>query len=136
MTEPKNYLLYDGKCPFCSSYVAYTRLREAVGPIAMLDAREQPELVKSHAAQGRDINQGMILSLDGVTYFGADVLNRLALLSTNSDAFNKVTSAIFRSPTVSRVLYPALRWGRNLTLRLLRRKPIPEEERTPGPSAP
>jgi predicted DCC family thiol-disulfide oxidoreductase YuxK len=124
MSKPGNYLLYDGECPFCSSYVAYTRLREAAGPIALLDARGEPELVKVHAAQGRDINRGMILHLDGVTYFGGDVLNRLALMSTESNAFNKITAAVFRKPWLARFLYPALRCGRNLTLRLIGQPPI------------
>ncbi|MGX1790788.1 DCC1-like thiol-disulfide oxidoreductase family protein [Bosea sp. NPDC055332] len=124
MSEPDNYLLYDGDCPFCSNYVAYTRLREAAGPIAMRDAREHPDLVRMHAQAGRDINQGMILHLDGATYFGGDVLNRLALMSTRSDAFNALTAALFRSPRLARLLYPALRAGRNLTLRLLGKKPI------------
>lgn len=124
MSESGNYLLYDGDCPFCSNYVAFTRLREAAGPLAMLDAREHPDLVTLHAKEGRDINQGMILHLDGSTYFGGDVLNRLALMSTQSDVFNKVTAAIFKRPAVARLLYPALRTGRNFTLRILGRKTI------------
>lgn len=124
MRQPGNYLLYDGDCPFCSNYVAFTRLRDAVGPVALLDAREHPDLVREHARAGRDINQGMILQLDGVTYFGGDVLNRLALLSTGNGAFNKFTAAVFRDRRVAGLLYPALRCGRNLTLRLLGRRAI------------
>jgi predicted DCC family thiol-disulfide oxidoreductase YuxK len=120
----ENYLLYDGECPFCSRYVALVRLREAVGPVALIDARTRPDLCRQHAAEGLDINQGMILRLDGETHFGGDVLHRLALLTTSSDAFNRATAALFRRPRLARFLYPALRAGRNAALRLLGRKPI------------
>lgn len=120
-----NYLLYDGDCPFCSRFVAYVRLSEAVGPVEMIDARTRPDLVRAHAAAGRDINQGMILSLDGETFFGGDVMHRLALLTTPSNAFNRMNAAIFRHPRLARVLYPLLRGVRNASLKLLGRQPIP-----------
>jgi predicted DCC family thiol-disulfide oxidoreductase YuxK len=121
---PDNYLLYDGECPFCSRYVAYARLTEAAGPVALIDARMRPDLVRLHAAGGMDINEGMILRLDGQTWFGGDVLNRLALLSTRSDLFNKANAALFRHPRLARLLYPLLRGGRNAVLRLLGRAKI------------
>lgn len=121
---PDNYLLYDGECPFCSHYVAHARLTEAAGPVGMIDARTRPDLVRFHAAAGLDINQGMILRLGGHSYFGGDVLNRLALLSTRSDLFNKTSAALFRHPRLARFLYPLLRGGRNAVLRLLGRRKI------------
>jgi predicted DCC family thiol-disulfide oxidoreductase YuxK len=123
-TPGENYLLYDGECPFCSRYVAHVRLREAVGPVDLIDARRCPDLVRRHAAEGLDINRGMILRLDGETWFGGDVLHRLALLTTSSDIFNKATAALFRRPRLARFLYPALRAGRNLALRLMGRERI------------
>ncbi len=119
-----NYLLYDGECPFCSRYVARARVVAAAGPLALLDARLHPDLVRRHTAEGLDINEGMILRLDGRTYFGGDVLNRLALLSTRSGAFNKANAALFRHPRLSRLLYPLLRGGRNAALKMLRRGQI------------
>lgn len=121
---PGNYLLYDGECPFCTRYVALARLAEAAGPVALIDARTRPDLVRQHAAEGRDINEGMILRFDDNTWFGGDVLNRLALLSTRSDAFNRLNAAVFRHPRLSRLLYPLLRGGRNAALRLLGRDRI------------
>jgi predicted DCC family thiol-disulfide oxidoreductase YuxK len=119
-----NYLLYDGECPFCSRYVARARIVAAAGPLALLDARLHPDLVRHHAAAGLDINEGMILHLDGQTWFGGDVLSRLALLSTRSDAFNKANAALFRHLRLSRLLYPLLRGGRNAALTLLGRGKI------------
>ena len=34
------WLVYDGDCPFCSAYVRFVRLRDAVGTVHLVDARE------------------------------------------------------------------------------------------------
>lgn len=125
MSDPgkvsSNWLLYDGECPFCSRYVRHVRLREAVGPIMLANAREHAALVDEVRRLGFDVDTGMVLKLDGNYYHGADCIHALALLTTSSGWFNRVNSLMFRSATVSRLLYPVLRTGRNLTLRLLGR---------------
>jgi predicted DCC family thiol-disulfide oxidoreductase YuxK len=116
-----NWLLYDGECPFCSRYVRHVRLRAAVGPIAMANAREHPALVDEVRRLGFDVDTGMVLKFNGNYYHGADCIHALALLTTPSGWFNRVNAWVFRSARVSKVLYPVLRAGRNLTLRLLGR---------------
>lgn len=116
-----NWLLYDGECPFCSRYVRHVRLRDAVGSITLANAREHPALVEEVQRLGFDVDTGMVLKLDGNYYHGADCIHALALLTTPAGWFNRLNSVVFRSSTVSRVLYPVLRAGRNLTLRLLGR---------------
>ena len=61
----------------------------------------------------------MLLQWDGKIYWGADCVNRLALLSTGSDLFNQINAAIFRKPCLSKALYPFMRAGRNLGLTLM-----------------
>jgi predicted DCC family thiol-disulfide oxidoreductase YuxK len=119
-----NWLLYDGDCPFCSRYVAYLRLREAIGPVTLADARSHPELLEEARQHAYDLDEGMLLKLDGRYYHGADCINALALLTTSSGIFNRLNRAAFRSKTVSRFAYPALRLGRNLALKLLGREQI------------
>ena len=116
-----NWLLYDGDCPFCSRYVRHVRLREAIGPITMANAREHAALVDEVRRLGFDVDTGMVLKLDGNYYHGADCIHALALLTTPSGWFNRLNSWMFRSATASKLLYPVLRTGRNLTLRLLGR---------------
>jgi predicted DCC family thiol-disulfide oxidoreductase YuxK len=116
-----NWLLYDGDCPFCSRYVSYVRLRDAVGAIVLADAREHPDLVAEARQHGYEADTGMVLKLDDRYYHGGDCIHALALLTTPSGIFNRVNRALFRSRTFSRIAYPVLRSGRNLTLRLLGR---------------
>lgn len=124
-TAPRNFLLYDGDCPFCSNYVRMVQLRKAVGPVELLDMRQHPDLVAHFRDRGYDLNEGMLLRLDGHIYWGADCINRLALLSSDSDLFNQVNAAIFRRPCLSAVLYPFMTRGRALTLALLGKKKMP-----------
>ena len=121
VTPGANWLLYDGECPFCSRYVRHVRLREAVGAITLANAREHAALVEEVRRLGFDVDSGMVLKLDGNYYHGVDCIHALALLTTRSGWFNRVNSLVFRSATVARVLYPILRAGRNLTLRVLGR---------------
>jgi len=112
-------LIYDGDCPFCSRYTRYIRLREAVGDLLLIDARNGGPEVEQIIAKGFDLDDGMVLVIGKKTYHGAACLNRLALMSSRSDLFNRLNFFLFRSPRLSKVSYPILRAGRNLVLRML-----------------
>jgi predicted DCC family thiol-disulfide oxidoreductase YuxK len=114
-------LVYDGECPVCNSYVRYVRIRESVGSVTLLNARDGGAWVTRIRNAGLDLDEGMVLYYGGQFLHGADCLHMLALLSTPSGVFNRINSAIFRFPWVTRIMYPALRCGRNLLLRLLNR---------------
>lgn len=118
------YLLYDGDCPFCSAYVRMQRLREAGMRMRLLDAREHPSLVAAHARAGRDVNEGMILMIGDTVDFGGDVLFKLSLMSGTSGGLNRMFAKIFSNRSLARGLYPVLRGGRNVSLRVLGRRKI------------
>jgi predicted DCC family thiol-disulfide oxidoreductase YuxK len=114
------WLIYDGDCPFCSRYVQYVRVRDAV-ELRLVNARDGGPLVDEVKRAGLDLDGGMVLKLGDRYYHGADCIHVLALLGSPSNAFNRVNAAIFRSERLSRVLYPVLRAGRNTVLRMLGR---------------
>ena len=122
MNDPAATIVYDGECPFCSRYVKLLRLRESIGRVELVDARQGGPVVDEIRSAGLNLDQGMVLKMDGRLYYGADCIHRLALLSTPSGWFNSISRAIFRSPTASRLLYPVLRAGRNATLGALGRE--------------
>ena len=124
-------IVYDGDCPFCSRYVKLVRLREALGPVDLVNARDGGPLVDEIRRAGLDLDEGMVLKLGDRFYHGAACLHMLAVLSTSSGAFNRMTGTLFRSPVIARSLYPLLRAGRNLTLALLGRRKM-----SCGPSGP
>lgn len=123
------YIVYDGDCPFCSQYVKMVRLREAVGKVHLINARDDHPVVREIVAAGLDLDEGMVLKLDGKLYHGDECMNRIALLSTSSGLFNRVNHAVFRHPMLARVLYPVLRAGRNATLAVLGFQKIAAKEK-------
>ncbi len=119
MTEIGPKIIYDGDCPFCSSYVGLLRLRETFGEVELINARECQELVEELARHNMDLDEGMILILNGEYFHGTECIHRLALLATASNTFNRINKLIFERKRLAAVLYPILRAGRNLSLKIL-----------------
>ncbi len=118
------YLIYDGDCPFCTQYVRMARLRAVLGDLRLINARDGGPEVEAVRAQGYKLDEGFVLHMDGIYFHGADSLHRLALMSSRSGLFNRVTYAIFRNRARSRLLYPVLRTGRNTVVRMMGRSPL------------
>ena len=120
MTKPiGNWIIYDGECPFCSHYVKLIHLKNTVAHIRIIDARTNPPELELLKEKNLNINQGMAIFLNRQLYFGADCINRLALLSSPIGSFNKLNYYAFKIPQVSHILYPILRVGRNVVIHLL-----------------
>lgn len=120
-------VIYDGDCPFCARYVELQRLRTTLGRIVLVDARERTDLVRLFNKHGLDLNEGMVLIMNGMVFYGSDCLNRLALMSTRSGIFNRVNAFLFSSKKVSKIVYPFFKAGRRFTLWVLRRKPLSDD---------
>lgn len=118
------WLVYDGECPFCTAYVKLVRLRETVGQVRLVNARDGGAEVAMIAAAGLDLDEGMVFNMDGRLLHGEDAIHALALLTTDSGAFNRLSRWVFQSESRARALYPALRNGRNLALKLLGREKL------------
>ncbi len=117
-------LVYDKQCPACNFYSQLARIRDSVGKLKLVDARDDSEVMAEISAAGLDIDQGMVLKIGDELYYGADAIHTLALLSTRKGFFNRLTYNVFRSKTLSRILYPVLKSGRNLLLKLLGKSKI------------
>lgn len=116
--------MYDGECPFCSRYVEFLRFRENAGPLRLIDARDGGPERDEVMAEGLDLDEGMVLKLAGRYYHGHDCIHALALLGARKGPLGKFNGWVFRSRRRAAILYPVLRAGRNMALRLLGRKKI------------
>ncbi len=112
-------LVYDKECPACNAYCQIIRIRETVGDLKIIDAREKSEVLDEITARGLDIDQGMVLKMEGQLYYGSDAMHALALISSRSGLLNRINYWIFKSKSVSSWLYPVLRLFRNLLLKML-----------------
>lgn len=126
MSEPlksvrsdRTSIIYDGHCPFCTAYITLLKLREALGPVDVIDGRARPDIVAELNSRKIDIDQGMVVHFQDQIYYGGDALHILSLLSTKSGIWNRMLAVIFAKKSLARLLYPVLRFGRNATLRLM-----------------
>jgi predicted DCC family thiol-disulfide oxidoreductase YuxK len=114
-----NFLLYDGECPACRSYVAIARLRELWPDLRILDARGEPELVSELRAKGLEINQGFVLSLGGTLYFGPEATRMIGERGRSHGGMRGGLLRAIGTAPWSRSLYPWLNRGRQLLLAAL-----------------
>ena len=123
-TENEILIVYDKRCPACDLYCNLLRIRESVGHLTLVDARDGGPLMDQITAAGLDIDQGMVVKVGENLYYGPDAIHVLALMGTNKGLFNRLAYLCFRLHGASRVLYPVLKACRNLLLKLLRRTKI------------
>ena len=118
------FLVYDKQCPACDFYCNLVRIRESVGRLVLIDAREPSEIMDEITAAGLDIDQGMVLKVGSTLHYGSDAIHVLSLMSTRSEVLNRLSYWCFHSERVSAYLYPVFRAWRNLLLKALRRNKI------------
>jgi predicted DCC family thiol-disulfide oxidoreductase YuxK len=124
MNRPEIVLVYDKECPACNAYSRLVRIRESVGVLTIINAREQNDVLDEITAHGLDIDQGMVLKMGDQLYVGSDAIHALALISSRSGVFNRLNYWIFKSKTLSSWIYPILLFFRNLLLKILGRTKI------------
>jgi predicted DCC family thiol-disulfide oxidoreductase YuxK len=118
-------LVYDQECPVCDVYCRMVRIRESVGTLRLVNARDAGAVMDEITAKGLDIDEGMVLKLGNTLYYYcADAIHVLSLMSSRSGVFNRLTYWMFRSKSLSAILYPLFRFFRNLLLKLLRKSRI------------
>jgi predicted DCC family thiol-disulfide oxidoreductase YuxK len=124
MKREEILLVYDKECPACNNYCQVVRIRDDIGDLKIINARDNSDVMNEITAKGLDIDQGMVLKMGGQLYYGADAIHALALISNRSSFFNRFNYWVFKSRTISKLLYPVLRLFRNLLLKLLNKTKV------------
>lgn len=119
MKDNEILLIYDKECPACNNYCQMVKIKETVGTLKIVNARESGSVMSEITNAGLDIDQGMVLKMGGQLYYGSDAIHALSLISSRSGIFNRVNYWIFKSKYISKLLYPMLRSCRNLLLKII-----------------
>ena len=116
-------LIFDGECPFCTSYARLARARSRLPELQLINARSKDphhqSVITDIQKRGMSFDDGIVLLIGNDAYHGAQALHILSLISHRWGWFNRLNRALFGSPPVAHRIYPVLRWVRNLTLKLL-----------------
>jgi len=120
--EPDNrkevWLIYDGECPICSPTANALKIRDAVGTLHLINARENHPILNEIKNAGLNLDEGMVVKIDNKLYHGADAQHVLALIGTTQDWFNRINVWLFRSKTLAKLIYPIMRALRNMLLKI------------------
>jgi len=112
-------VIYDGECPICRNYSQALKIRESIGKLELVNARDGGPLVERIIDWGFDLDEGFVVIIGEQYYHGAEAIHRLALISGQSDLLNRFNFWMFKSPVRAKRLYPFMRFGRNSLLALL-----------------
>jgi predicted DCC family thiol-disulfide oxidoreductase YuxK len=118
------FLIYDGECPFCTSYAKFASLSRAFPGLELISAREQRKEVAEAWLAGIDLNRDMVLRVEGKWYAGEQAIQRLAESAHNNQFRNMVLRKLFRPNRYGRGLYEVLVKLRLMYLRLSNRTPL------------
>lgn len=117
-------IVYDKECPFCRNFVELYRLKNEVGDVHLIDARSEHGLTNELSEQGKDLNDGMMVYWKGQSYYAADAINIMAIVSSSNSVWGKLYRFVFSKRLLASMLYPVLVFLRKLLLLIMGRKPI------------
>ncbi|MDE1152442.1 MAG: DCC1-like thiol-disulfide oxidoreductase family protein [Micavibrio sp.] len=109
-------VLYDGECPMCRTYCESVQLKNPGDKLVLVDARHSSLLLDEVTARGLDIDEGMVVKVNGVMHYGSDAMR--ALVRFKKSPFYE--RCLYRSRRVAKVLYATLKFMRNIVLHVLR----------------
>ncbi len=111
-------IVYDKQCPACSAYCELAKANAPHAEIELIDARAASDLMVEITRRGMDIDEGMVVAIDGQLYFGADGIHRLATAADTTNLFNRFSRLLFGNRFMANLLYPWLKSARNVLLKL------------------
>jgi predicted DCC family thiol-disulfide oxidoreductase YuxK len=114
-------VIYDGDCPFCRSYVAYSALSQRFARLDLIDARTDPELQLTYRSLGYDLNEGMVVIENGLIFHGSRAMERIAYHTRGNRRGNALLARVMFDSRTAEKLYGVLSVGRSIVLKILRR---------------
>lgn len=131
MSGQEFLLVYDPQCPVCDAYCRAVARSGSLPGLELVNARAASAVMAEITGRGLDIDQGMVVKVDGRLYYGADAIHTLAVRGSRATVLERANHWLFGSARRARQLYPLLRSGRNLLLKALHRTRI-NNLRIPG----
>ncbi len=105
----KNYLLYDGECPFCTSFSRFYEVKKALPNIEIVSMRDAERLKSLSLPQDLNFNYGMILVLeDGRILQGEPAFHLINGNVKKTSLRDHIVMGMNSIKSVTKVVYPLL----------------------------
>lgn len=108
-------VLYDHDCPVCRGYCTKVEL-QGDRELELSDARKGGDMLAEATRQGLDIDEGMIVKVDGKLHYGSEAMRELVKLK-KAGPFERFFFGGHRRAAVS---YAVSKGVRNVLLKILR----------------
>ncbi|MFT7824884.1 MAG: DCC1-like thiol-disulfide oxidoreductase family protein, partial [Sulfurimonas sp.] len=118
--KPKLTLYYDKECPFCNHYAAFLALKKS-HELHLINARESLKKIRTQCPH-LDINDGMILEVNGYCLQGTEALAYLDTLITRNSFLGKLHRIWGFAPWLTLPLYRAIKRFRQIILFIMGKK--------------
>lgn len=118
---------FDGECPFCTRYARFQKAQALGAKISLIDLRLTEQGLRQELLnKGIEIEKGVVVRIsngfEDLFFQGSEAMGILSNLDGRATFFS-ILLRIMRYPRIARLIYPVLKFGRNLTLFLMRRSP-------------
>jgi predicted DCC family thiol-disulfide oxidoreductase YuxK len=123
-TKPESFVLYDGECLICRSYMAIAQLRKIRPDLQVIDARQSPAIVADMRALGHEVNDSLLVKVGSRIYAQGDATQLISELGSQHAVLRRAALWTIGGAPWSGALYPFLRGTRNALLALLGRQQI------------
>jgi predicted DCC family thiol-disulfide oxidoreductase YuxK len=114
------WFIYDGECPICRIGASFYKVRQSVGRLHTVNAREDkkhPVMLEVHQAN-LNLDEGMVIKCRGKLYQGDAALHIMAMLGADAGSFNRINTMLFRYERFAVFCYPVMKAVRNIILKL------------------
>lgn len=113
--KPGVWFVYDGDCPICTQAATALRIKQRYGELHTLNAREAgaDPLMDEINRRGLDLDEGMVIYVDGQFFHGKDALKFMARHGETQNMLMAAFKGLFWSDMLARLVYPWMRATRN-----------------------
>lgn len=120
-------IVYDQNCPFCSDFVRVLEVKQAGHDVEFINARDAANPRIKILSMKYNLDDGMVVIVDGVEYYGDSAAHIMAMLSSTNTYRGAFYKLILKNKILAAYFYPVLVILRKLFFRLTRRKLINDE---------
>jgi predicted DCC family thiol-disulfide oxidoreductase YuxK len=114
------WFVYDGECPIWKRVSSFYEVRQEIGRLHTINAREQKEhpIMLEINQAGLNLDEGMIIKYGDRLYQGDSALHIIGLLGADIGFLNRINNRLFRHKKCAIFCYPVMKAIRNIFLKL------------------
>ena len=129
MSRDEVTIVYDGDCPFCSDFVALQRLQKRGYKVHLIDARDSDNELVEKLSADYNLDDGMIVVLNGCVFHGASAARFIASSYANSNVRALIYRLVLKTERIAGLCYPFLVLLRKGYFRIAGKKLINESRK-------